>query len=62
MGNEWMVYQIGSNTPNVYRFIVIQEGNAADAVVEADLQEGEYIDTTTTLSGHLNGEAKVITG
>jgi hypothetical protein len=55
---KWILYQIGGDEPNVYRF-VITPGFQDDAVT-AQLRKGEFIDTTTTLLGELGGDVTVI--
>jgi hypothetical protein len=55
----WILYQIGSPTPNVYRFVVTS--GFQDEAVNAQLGEGEFVDSTSTLLGELGGDVMVLT-
>lgn len=55
---EWILYQIGSDEPNKYRFVVTNGFN--DDEVTKTLAEGEFIDSTSTLLGELGGDVTVI--
>lgn len=55
---EWMLYQIGGRDRNKYRYVITNI--SVDSVVEATLDEGEFVDCVMTLSSHLRGCVQVI--
>lgn len=55
---DWIVYQIGGPDRHKFRFVIVQGFD--DTAVEGQLSADEFIDTTTTLLGHLGGDVTVL--